>query len=100
MKKEKVKIQVLRQMTEGDIKNLGGNLWIRRRAIMHILVGGLLFLWMVVVSYNTEPNRWLPFVLAVVPVIVVFVIWAVRFGKAGEKLWNEVKDKEQPIDLG
>jgi len=99
VKKEKVKIQVLRRMTKDDIENLGGNLWMRRKAKALIIGAILSVVWLVTIVLATEPSLLITYV-AVAPMVAVWVCWLWRFTKAGKKLWNDVKDKKQPVDLG
>ncbi len=35
-----------------------------------------------------------------VPLAAVFLWWYVRMVKEGNKFWDKVKDKKEPIDLG
>ena len=99
MKKEKKKIQVLRRMTEGDIKSLGGGLWMRRRMKFIIPLAVLALVWMVAITQLFDTSGYTALV-ALLPVLALFVVWGVGVDKAGKKLWNQVKDKEQPVDLG
>lgn len=98
MKKEKRKVQILRRMTEGDIKNLGGNLWSRRKAKGLIALAVLAFAWMLV-GANILVG-WIGVTLSVLPILALCLVFIVRMDKEGKKLWNYVKDKEQPVDLG
>ena len=98
MKKEKRTVQVLRQMSEGDIKNLGGNLWMKRNAKWLILAGVLSFAWLVAGAVILEGK--IGATVSVFPMFVCFLVWTICLIKEGKKLWNYVKDREQPVDLG
>ncbi len=98
MKKEKRKIQIMRWMTEGDIKNLGGNLWARRKAKGLVVLAILAFAWMLVGAVILE--GWIGVTLSVLPILTLCLVFIIRMDKEGKKLWNSVKDKEQPVDLG
>ena len=98
MKKEKRKVQILRRMTEGDIKNLGGNMWMRRRVKWLIAMAFGTLAWMIVGA-----NILVGFIgvaVSLLPILVLCLVFIVRMDKEGKKFWNKVKDKEQPVDLG
>lgn len=97
MKKEKKRIQVLRRMTEGEMKALGGNMWMRQKAKGLVILAVLAFAWMLVGASILEGT--LAVVLPILPILALCWVFLVRMGKEGKKLWEWANGKAQPIDL-
>ncbi|KKL11684.1 hypothetical protein LCGC14_2543320 [marine sediment metagenome] len=102
MKKEKPKIQVIRMMTKGDVEALGGNLWMTRHQGKLIFMFILTMVWAVVwvSTLQGELDSRVDFPIAITPLILAYLYWFTAYLKTGKKLWKEIKDKEQPVDLG
>ncbi len=98
MKKVREKRRVLRTMTESDIKSLGSALWIRSKGKALSVFFVLCLLWMLPIAYYWDGN--IAVVVAMTPLTLLWIWGMWRLDKEGKRLWNEVKDKEQPIDLG
>lgn len=98
MKKEKKRVQVLRYMSEGEIKTLGGNLWMRHKAKSLIFVGILSLAWMLAGAVLF--SGWIAVLASCLPISTLCVFWIWRMDKEGKNLWNYVNGKEQPVDLG
>jgi len=97
MSKEKKTVQV--RINEGQIKTLGSNLWIRRKIKVIILAMVLCIAWFAVVA-NLVDRGWLSIALMLVPSLYAWTHAYIIMVKEGNKLWDYVKDKEQPVDLG
>jgi hypothetical protein len=98
MKKDQRRIQVLRQMTEGDVKALGANRWMKEHSKGIMISCVLCFAWLVFISLYFE--GYISNVIMVVPIVVWFGYFMGKTSKAGSRLWRVIKDKEQPVDLG
>ncbi|MDD5353536.1 MAG: hypothetical protein PHS93_10275 [Candidatus Omnitrophica bacterium] len=100
MKKQQVKIQVIHKISENDLKDIGGNRWTKRNLKWLIPVCVVVLVWVYIAGkYLCNENIWGQFLLMCVPMSALFAVWEVNYVKAGKILWNEVKDKPQPIDL-
>jgi len=99
VKKEIKRIQVIMKMTEGDIKNLGMNRWFNTKIKPIALSVVIWVVWGIIIS-KVISNDWLSALLAGLPLAVEVIYIYDRMMRAGKKLWNEVKDKPQPVDLG
>ncbi len=99
MKKEKKKIQVLRMMSEGQVKDFAMNRWMNKKYKIAMVS---LLAW---VAYAGTicyllPNDLLSACIEIVPALVLITVGYIMSAKASNKFWNEVKDKAQPVDLG
>ncbi len=99
MAKKEKSIMVLRSMTEGEIKSYGGNLLMRRKWKQWLGLFVLSLAWVAVASKFLEGNEMTIGIIAIVPVLIVCVAWAYSMDKAGKRLWNAIKDKDQPVRL-
>ncbi len=98
MKKEK-SIMVLRSMTEGEVKSYGGNLSMRKKWKYWLGLFVVVVAWFFVASKFLGGNLTLVGVLAILPLLVVLIAWVYAMDKAGKRLWNSIKDKDQPVRL-
>ena len=96
-KKEKPRIQVLVSMSEDGTKGYATRKWMARNSKRFMLAIVACFITFVVGAYLIEGNAGL--VVAVVPMAILLVVWLKKTDTAGKKLWKEIKDKEQPVDL-
>jgi len=98
MRKENKKIQVIRMMSEGEVKNLGSSRWFNK---VYKFLTIYLLAWVV---YSVAIGQFLHdgnlvLLLVAIPALVGFAIIYYFAGRAGDKFWREVKDKEQPVDV-
>jgi len=99
MKKVQEKRRIIRTMSESQIRDLGMSLWVKRKLKWVSFWCAICIAWMCVVSYITDYNQVNTIIVVSAPVIIA--LWGVvKLSKEGNKLWDKVKDKEQPIDLG
>ncbi len=98
MSKEQKSMQVLVRMSEGRIKSLGGDRWLRRRYKSLLIAFILAMLWFFPISLIMKGA--IGAVLSLIPLLVGFIALTYAYRRAGNKLWGQVKDKEQPVDLG
>lgn len=89
---------VLRKMTESQIKRLGGNMFIYTKrwtwAGAFIFSVGFGAIAQGFYKHTTALN-----IISIVPVVVVFVSFFYTLNKAGNKFWNQIKDKEEPVEI-
>ncbi len=97
-KKEQETRLVLNKMTEGAIKGLGSNRWMYRKRWM--LSGAFIVsvIWMIVSTYLYEQSVSSA-IIAVAPLAIVALVFYAQATKVGNKFWEEIKDKEQPVDI-
>ena len=100
MKKVQEKRQITRTMTESQIRDLGMNLWIKRKntPLLTLLLIGLA--WGIAIPVAIGNNSGSTMVIALSPIVIIGIWGCIRLTKEGNKFWNENKDKEEPIDLG
>lgn len=96
-KVERKKIDLLLSKDELWIKNYGSNMWLQSRGKKVLVLFFVSFIWMMVILRFFE--GWLGYFPAIFPLIVTFYMYWRGMTRSGNKLWNEVKDKEQPVDL-
>ena len=96
-KKEKPRIQVLLSMSEENVKGHATRQWMVRNKKSFMLAVVACFIVFIVGAYLIEGNAGL--IVAVAPAAILFVVWLKKTDTAGKKLWKEIKDKEQPVDL-
>ncbi len=100
MKKQQVKIQVLQKLNVSDLKDIAGKRWTQRNLNWIIPIGIAVLAWAYIAGkYICNENVWIQFALMSVPMIALFIVWSVKYVKAGKIFWNRIKDKTQPIDL-
>lgn len=99
MKKGKERRQILRTMTQNQIEILGSELWMKKHRISLVIVAVVCFAWMGLITINTEDSI-VASVIALIPFLVSFILWTWKYLKEGKRFWENIKDKEQPIDLG
>lgn len=99
MKKEIKRIQVIKKMTKGDIKSLGTNRWFNAKIKPIALSVVIWVVWAIIIN-KVITNDWISVLLVWLPEAAGVIYIYNRMTKAGNKLWNEVKDKPQPVDLG
>jgi hypothetical protein len=98
MAKQEPKITVIQHLTESEIKNIGGNRWLKRRAKRLVLIFGICIAWIIVVSLlrtQSLTTQWIMLAPSVLFVLIIIVVG----NKASKIFWDSVKDKPEPIDL-
>jgi uncharacterized membrane protein YoaK (UPF0700 family) len=89
---------ITRQMTEAQIKNLGGNLFLRKKAKYWLSLVVLGLIWGVIGSFmfrrGIDTN-----IIIVLPMVVVIVAFIYSFRKAGRNFWNRIKDLPEPVEI-
>lgn len=98
-KQPKRKYEVMRSMTESQIKNVGGMEWARHRGITVVWVGLAFFVVMLVLQAIIDPQSE---VFAWCIVGGFLAMWSYIYTMCivmGRRLWKQVKDQNEPIDL-
>ena len=89
---------ILRRMTESQIKTLGGNMFVYSKKWTwtgaFVLSAAFAFLFM---QFNggSKQNA----VIAVIPFLAVTISFFYTLAKAGNKLWNKVKNEQEPVEI-
>lgn len=99
MKKVQEKRRIIRTMTESQIRDLGMSLWMKRKTKIVSALLIVCFAWMVGVQYFMDSGDNVA-LIAIVPVVVFLICGYLKVVKEGNRLWKNIKDKEEPIDLG
>jgi cell division protein FtsW (lipid II flippase) len=89
---------VLRRMTESQIKTFGGNKFVYAKRwtwIAAFAFGVGFFLIMSHFYKHTTATN----IISIVPLVVLIVAFFYTLNKAGKKFWDEVKDKEEPLEI-
>jgi hypothetical protein len=98
MAKPQRTIQCLRTYKESEIKNLGNNIYWKRHPVLLIATVVIALAIAFGVMQLFPENDWA--VLGMIPLFAWFLWWFVFAPtKIGNRLWNAVKDLEQPVDL-
>ena len=97
--KKKQKYDVLVSWTKFDIESCGSYSWFRKSWWIWIPSLFLLFIWSGYWDIKNADNSIISDVIALAPICILFIIWALMFIIKGKKYWNNIKDNEQPFDL-
>ncbi len=97
--KEQKSIMVLRRMTQSDVENLGGSMMLRKRWKYWIAMLVLSLIWAGLITQFLKGNEIISSIIAILPLVLVFISFYYTSNKWGKKLWNSIKDKEQPVRL-
>lgn len=93
------KYTVIRELTEGEIKAIVRARWVNKRSIF--LIGSFVLLSVIsgVISgvIVNKANYDIGLGIYSISVTVWFVLFCYKYYKTGNKFWNSIKDKEQPI---
>jgi hypothetical protein len=85
-------------MTEAQIKNLGGNLFLRRKAKYWLSLVVLGLIWGIIGATmfrkGIDTN-----ILICLPMIVIIISFMYSFIKAGKNLWSRIKDLPEPVEI-
>jgi cell division protein FtsW (lipid II flippase) len=85
-------------MSKSQIISLGGNKFVytKRWTWIGAFVFGVAFFFLMAYFYKhtTTTN-----IISIVPLVCVVVSFFYTLNKAGVKLWNQIKDKSEPIEL-
>jgi len=98
-KQQKRKYEVMRSLTEEQIKSVGSNRWLRHRGVLFLWVGVAYMVVMAILQVVTDAKSDI-FAWCVVGGFIVlwFYVIAMTVLK-GRELWRQVKDQNEPIDL-
>jgi purine-cytosine permease-like protein len=98
MAKEEESRLVLRRMTETQIKNLGGNMFVysKRKTWTWAFIFGVAFF--VVMQFFFKRTITVN-VISILPLLVVFLAFLYTINKAGKTYWNKIKNEEEPITI-
>jgi hypothetical protein len=94
----KIKIQVIREYTESDIKGLGVTYLLKKKPRVWALLL-LCALAMTGVLFKVFNPSLVAGIVEILPVLVVFGFFWYKSQQVGKKLWEFVKDKPQPVKL-
>ena len=103
MTNPQVKITVLREYTESDIKNMGASILLRKKlkywgtlfalSIAGFIAAGAYF------HGSTSGARTTIIIIQMLPFALIFGSFWYAANKFGKVLWARIKDLEQPIKL-
>ncbi len=97
--KEQKSIMVLRRMTQSDVENLGGSMMLRKRGKYWIAMLVLSLVWAGLITQFVRGNEIVSVIIALLPAALVAISLVYTSNKWGKKMWNSIKDKEQPVRL-
>jgi hypothetical protein len=97
-KNVETKIWILRELTESQVKSYGTNIVIKTRKKYWVGLCVVLVLWEIFISTMLKSGI-VQCVAAVAPPLIVALAFLYSADKAGKKLWQSLKDKEQPVKL-
>jgi protein-S-isoprenylcysteine O-methyltransferase Ste14 len=100
MKKEVRKYTVINSLSEGGIRSVGMDRWMRQLGWKFYAwaIGMLLYCLVFLFVIDDNTAKWIRFLL-IVPVVVAIVTFYYKWFNVGAKFWNKVKDLPEPIDL-
>lgn len=98
MKKEENRLLVTVRLTESQIKNVGGNRWMKRKSKSLFALAVLCLAWMFITSAVLKAG-YLNSIVTVAPSVISLFGWTWKFNQAGKNLWNKVRKLPEPIDL-
>lgn len=99
MKKEEPKYLVTYKATKDNIKSIGSNRWLKTQtAILYTFMGLFLLLAVIVMFLDNGQTREWGWII-IVPVIFWFIWFYGNIIYHGNKFWDKVKDKQEPINL-
>ena len=89
---------VLRRMTKSLLVSLGGSKFVYLKRWTWLGAFGFSVAFFLVMMYFYK-HTTVSNILSVVPLVVVAISFLYTMNKAGNKYWNQVKDREEPVDL-
>lgn len=102
MKKQQEKRLIIRELTESQIKEIAVSKWMRKN-ILWIVLWCVAWLvgWFALIHYIEviQEQIYLQMIVLILAVsnITLPVVW--KMSRVGKKIWNEIKDKDQPIRI-
>jgi drug/metabolite transporter (DMT)-like permease len=101
MKQPQVKITVLREYSESDIKNMGANILLRKKAKYWLTLFGLGIVWFIGSGLffhgSTSGAKQTIVIIQFLPFLLIFFSFVYAANKLGKRLWDKIKDLPQPI---
>lgn len=97
-KNEPTKV-IIRKMTESEIKGIGSNLYVKRKGKYWLGILVLCVVWLFVTMMFFDMEQIRNQVISFLPIVVSFVGWVWQYIKAGNKFWEQVKDKPDPVEI-
>lgn len=103
MKKQKEKRLIIEEKSEKDLKYIGQIKYLRKNwwktllwVILCMTITIVVVEWMPV---ELDKGGWWRLAFALVMYFVIVIPPFIVYEKAGNKYWNDIKDKDQPIKL-
>ena len=92
------KITGTRRLTETQIKNLGARIFVTQRWKYWIALLLISVAWFVIAGIFFT-NTMSANIIGILPLFLIIVAFVYSYVKAGSRLWNKVKDLEEPIEI-
>jgi hypothetical protein len=89
---------VIRRMTKSQLVSLGGNKFIYIKRWTWLGAFGFSVAFFLVMAYFYK-HTTVTNILSIAPLVVMAISFFYTMNKAGNKFWNEIKGKDEPVEV-